>query len=246
MKYEIFSFDEKPELFYKIDEIVPTVWPEFMLQSEIADAWWAKLFEWFPQYQVIAVENGEVVGGANCLPLSWNKPFNELPDEGWDWMMEYGCRGYENGDEPNTVSGIQIIVKKDRQGEGWSTKILEAVKVRVKAAGFQSLIIPIRPSQKHRYPLITMDDYAMWTREDGQPFDPWIRIHKRAGGTIESVCHKAMDIRGTAGQWKAWTGIEMKQKGEYVIPFALNPVSYDPETDSGVYIEPNIWISYEL
>jgi hypothetical protein len=33
---------------------------------------------------------------------------------------------------------------------------------------------------KPSYPRITIEGYAAWTREDGLPFDPWIRLHATA------------------------------------------------------------------
>jgi hypothetical protein len=69
----------------------------------------------------------------------------------------------------------------------------------------QALIIPIRPSEKHKYPLASMDDYIAWKNEDGLPFDAWLRVHARAGGKVIKVCHESKTIRGSRAEWEAWT-----------------------------------------
>ena len=55
-----------------------------------------------------------------------------------------------------------------------------------------------------------------------------------------------MRIPGTIGQWKEWTNLEFPGTGTYVIHGALNPISIDIERDTGLYIEPNIWILHEV
>jgi hypothetical protein len=48
-------------------------------------------------------------------------------------------------------------------------------------AGLAHLIAPVRPNLKERYPTIAIGRYPGWTREDGTPFDPWIRVPSRLG-----------------------------------------------------------------
>jgi hypothetical protein len=54
-------------------------------------------------------------------------------------------------------------------------------------AGLNHLIAPVRPSHKDRYPTIPIERYARWTRPDGSPFDPWVRVHTRMGVRIGPV-----------------------------------------------------------
>jgi hypothetical protein len=109
-----------------------------------------------------------------------------------------------------------------------------------------SLIIPIRPSEKHKYPLISLDDYIAWKTEQGLPFDAWLRVHVRAGARIIKVCHESKLIQGTRAEWAQWTGMEFPQSGRYIIPGALNPIVVDAAKDKCVYIEPNVWIVHEM
>jgi hypothetical protein len=52
-----------------------------------------------------------------------------------------------------------------------------------------------------------------WTREDGLPFDPWIRVHARPGGIISKPMAKSMLIDGTIAEWEQWTGMRFPGDG---------------------------------
>ena len=112
--------------------------------------------------------------------------------------------------------------------------------------GFKYLVAPVRPNQKSKYPLISIDDYIKWTNDEGLPFDAWLRVHARVGARIIKPCHEAMTIRGTRAEWEEWTGMKFPQSGQYVIPGALNPMEMNIEKDEGIYIEPNVWMVHEI
>jgi len=109
-------------------------------------------------------------------------------------------------------------------------------------AGFSSLIAPVRPTWKDRYPLIPFDRYVRWTRDDGLPFDPWIRVHVRLGGELLEPCPSSMTVEGSLEEWQKWTGMHFPEDGEYVVPGALVPVVLSG--GRGRYVEPNIWMRH--
>jgi hypothetical protein len=55
-----------------------------------------------------------------------------------------------------------------------------------------------------------------------------------------------MRIEGSIADWEAWTGMKFLISHAYFVPGALNPVSMDLEADTGLYIEPNVWIDHPL
>ena len=55
-------------------------------------------------------------------------------------------------------------------------------------AGLDALLAPVRPTLKERYPLTPTERYLSWRRDDGQLFDPWLRVHERLGAEILGVC----------------------------------------------------------
>ena len=55
-----------------------------------------------------------------------------------------------------------------------------------------------------------------------------------------------MTIAGTIAQWEDWTQMSFPETGKYIVPGALLPVEMDCENDSGVYLEPNVWVEHQL
>jgi len=103
----------------------------------------------------------------------------------------------------------------------------------------------VRPSLKERYPTIPIERYARWTRPDGEPFDPWVRVHTRMGARIGPAIPHSLRITGTAGDWETWTRMQFPETGDYVFPAGLATVHIDREKDAGEYWEPNVWIIHE-
>ena len=224
------------------------VWPEFMLHDPVATENWRELFNRFSEYQLALydTQNHRVAGMGNSFPLRWDDRLENLPETGWDWAFQEAVNHHKQGIVPNVHCAIQIVVHPDYQGQRLSTPMVEAVRAVTKSKGLQSLIIPIRPSEKHKYPLINIDDYVTWKNERGLPFDSWLRVHVRAGASIIKVCHESKMIRGTRAEWEKWTGLKFPQSGEYIIYGALNPIEINIEKDEGTYIEPNVWIVHEI
>jgi GNAT superfamily N-acetyltransferase len=228
------------------DKVTLKLWPEFMLNDPVSNNNWVKLFEYFSDYQFSVESGGEVIGVANSLPFFWDRPYGDLPDGGWDWVFLKGIEDYHRGISPNVLNGLQIAVKKDFQGSGISSFILKEMISLAREKGFRSVTIPVRPSLKSRYPLAPIDNYIRWQGVDGLPFDPWLRVHVRMGGTIIKACKKAMEIPGTVAEWEKWTNMRFPETGDYVVKGALSPVKVDVERDKGVYIEPNVWVVHPV
>jgi hypothetical protein len=96
-----------------------------------------------------------------------------------------------------------------------------------RAHGLECLVAPVRPTLKACYPLQAAEDYARWTRPDGLPFDPWLRVHARLGAELLGVAEGSMVISGSVAEWEAWSGLAFPASGEYVVPGALVPVEVD-------------------
>jgi hypothetical protein len=87
-----------------------------------------------------------------------------------------------------------------------------------------------------------MERYARWTRADGLPFDPWLRVHARLGAELLEVCPASMMVDGAREEWEAWTGMAFPDDGDYVVPGALAPVAF--AGGRGRYVEPNVWMRH--
>jgi hypothetical protein len=139
-----------------------------------------------------------------------------------------------------------IVVSRERLGHGISGRAISAMAEVVSRHGLADLVAPVRPTDKHRYPLIPMERYIHWRRDDGLPFDPWIRVHERVGGEILHSASAAMRVTGSVAEWEGWTGIALPESGLYVVPGALVPVELDRERDIGEYIEPACWVHHRV
>jgi hypothetical protein len=91
-----------------------------------------------------------------------------------------------------------------------------------------------------------MDRYVRWTRPDGLPFDPWMRVHARLGAEILGVCPNSNVVEGTVAEWEAWAGMEFPDSGSCVVPGALVPVQIDRLRDVGRIVEPNVWMRHPV
>ena len=120
--------------------------------------------------------------------------------------------------------------------------MIGAMRDIAKAHGFPNVIAPVRPSWKERYPLTPIDHYVAWTREDGLPFDPWIRVHIRLGGEILKPEPHSLHVTGTVADWERWVGMRFPESGEYVFPQGLALLTVDVEADQ----EPNVWMRHHV
>jgi GNAT superfamily N-acetyltransferase len=229
-------------------EITEAAWPEFMLHDPIANKNWHELFDRFEEYQfaMLDTETNQMAAMGNSLPFHWNKEISELPESGWDWVFLKAIEDHKQGIEPNFQSAIQVAIRPEYQGKGLSKTMIQAMRAIGQSKGFRNLVAPVRPSEKSKYPLTSIDDYIIWKNDEGLPFDAWIRVHVRLGAKIIKPCHEAMTVRGTRAEWEQWAQTKFPQSGLYNIPGALNPISMDIEKDEGIYVEPNVWLLHVI
>lgn len=242
MSLRFFTADERPDLREQLDELV-TAWPRFMLEDPVATKCFGLLYEHFGAFQhfLVATDTDELVAEVNSLPVAVD--LDALPDRGWDDVLE---RGTAREEAPTAVSAIQVLIRADRHAQGLSTMCLERMRGAAGEHGFDSLVAPVRPPLKARYPLTPIDRYVRWTNGGGLPFDPWLRVQAPLGATIVRPCRESMTIPGTVADWEEWTGMRFPESGAYVVEGALEPVVIDCDADRGLHVEPNVWMLHSL
>ena len=254
-RYEVFfqmlvtySHRNRPDLSSAASAKAELIWPEFMLHDPIGNRYWQEMYELFPDYHfsIVDDETDQVVGLINSIPIQWNQPLNELPIQGWDWAIETGVEQGRSGVTPNIQCALQVALLPEFQGKGASAQMLKVMKSVGQARGLHALVAPVRPSWKHRYPLIPMEQYVRWRREDGLMFDPWLRVHERLGARFSHIATQSMEISAPIAEWEKWTGLQMPETGEYVIPGALVQISVDRMKDVATYFEPNVWMIHPM
>jgi len=237
---QVVTYAERPDLAARTGEIEDT-FPDFLGEGQVLVRHWAKLRHELPELQLVLWddEQGAVVGHARTLPA---REAEGLPG-GIDDMLEtwFGDGGPP---EPDVLSAMVAVVDRRRQGSGLAALLVEGMRDLAARQGFGSLIAPVRPTWKDRYPLIAFERYVRWCREDGLPFDPWLRLHMRLGAELLVVCPESMRVEGARADWESWTGMSFPEDGDYVVPGALVPVVFTG--GRGVYVEPNVWMRHRV
>jgi GNAT superfamily N-acetyltransferase len=219
------------------------VWPEFIFHDPISSEHIVRVETYFPQYDVLLLDDGQVVAGGWGVPLRWDGTPSTLPD-GYDGALISAITGQENSVSADTLCIMAAAVKADQQGRGLAGKALAALRDRAAAAGLERVIAPVRPALKSRYPLTPMENFARWTRSDGLHIDAWIRTHQRLGASILGAAPRSMTITGTVPEWEDWAAMAFPETGQYVVPDALDLVAIDRERDHGTYAETNLWMRH--
>jgi GNAT superfamily N-acetyltransferase len=208
-------------------------WPEIVFHDAVSNANWGRLYEERPELQFALVDDDDVVlAEGNSVPVRGLPP-------GWRDALRDGL----DEPEPDRLCAIAILIDPDAQQRGLSRLMLEHMRGLAHARGWE-LVAPVRPTLKHRYPLTPIEHYARWRREDGLPFDPWLRAHARAGAEVVGVAHDSLVSEGTVAELEEWCGLAFPESGSYVVEGALVPVEIDREHDRGVYSEPNVWMRH--
>lgn len=246
MEWTIFTAEERPDLREAMGAVAERVWNPFMLEDAFGARYWNALYRVFPEYQSTFLDSdGRVVANAFCVPFYWDGKLHTLPP-GWDEVLAFAFADKAAGRTPNTVSALAAEIVPEWQGKGLSAEPLKQMRTIAKQKGLTSMVAPVRPTLKAQYPNVPIEEYAYWTRDDGLPFDPWMRVHARMGAKVIKVAPRSMYVPGSVAQWEEWTGMKFPVSADYVVPGALQPVKIDRERDLGEYYDPNVWMQHEV
>jgi hypothetical protein len=244
--HRLVSLATRPDLGDAMSDFNVAAWPEFMLNDPIVNQSWGPAVGDWPDTQLLLLDANDVIAAtANTSPLAWDGTDEGLP-AGMDGQFLAAVAGHAAGAPPDTLAAVQIIVDPARRATGLADLMLGAVRGSAVVCGYRAVIACVRPTWKARYPLAPIERYARWTRADGQPFDPWIRLHLRAGGRLARPEPASMRITGTVAEWESWTGMAFPESGEFVMPGGAAVVHIDRDADLGTYHDPNIWVVHDL
>jgi GNAT superfamily N-acetyltransferase len=214
--------------------------PEFMHHNEPGGTWWDSLYDRFPAFQLALLDGEEIVAECHSLPVPWDGSVAGLP-RGWDHAFELGMTTDE---APTALSALVISVRPERQGEGLAGRMIEVFRDAARGEGLRDVIAPVRPTWKERYPLIPIERYMLWRRDDGSHFDPWLRVHERVGGEILAPAPESMFMEAPVADWEEWTGMRFPEDGTYVFGGALAPL--EVREGFGRHVEPNVWVRHRV
>jgi hypothetical protein len=181
---KLVRYAERPDLRARRHaELSGATFPEYMHHSESGNRYWGRLYSDFPAFQVALVEGDELLAEAHAVPMPWDGRRGSPFGLGGGLRARHdvdGCAHDAHGDRhqrgsrsAGTSAGTAAV--------GSGARDLQAQRTR---AGLSSVVAPLRPTLKERYPLLPIERYLAWRRDDGAHFDPWIRIHEHVGGEI--------------------------------------------------------------
>ncbi|MFF5440651.1 N-acetyltransferase [Streptomyces achromogenes] len=247
MDIKVSSLAERPDRLPAVFGM-PDTWPEFVTNDLVGATHYGRIPTELPDYALFAEdEDGRVVAHAYSVPFALDAPGRgTLPARGWDQVLAWAFADLHSGTRPDTVSAISVTIAPHAQGLGLSAVLLSAMRDNARKRGFREVVAPVRPSAKHREPHTPITEYAHRVRPDGLPEDPWLRVHARAGATIDSIAPASMTVGGSLEEWRRWTGLPFDRPGDIEVPGALVPVRCEPERGYAVYVEPNVWMRHPL
>ena len=234
-------FADRPDLReIRHETLSGPTFPEYMHHNEPGNHYWSRLYTDHADFQLALLDGEELVAELHSVPTPWDGTPDDLPG-GWDDAF---LRAFESGREPTVLCALAISVRPEQQGRQLSSVMLNAMRDAAAAAGLRELIAPVRPTLKASYPLIPIERYLRWRREDGSHFDPWLRLHERIGGEIYAPAPRSMVMEAPVGDWEEWTGMRYPEDGDYVFPGALAPLYV--RGGVGSHVEPNVWVRHSL
>ena len=245
--YTLTTMAERPDLVEDIHLLLNKQWPAYALVGDAGHGIDLEtLLLRLPSHQLVLLDEQQTLAGIGLsLPVRWDGTAAGLP-AGWDDAIVLGERMLRDGAPADALCVLSITIAPTQTRRGLAERLITALKELAARTDAHAMIAPVRPAHKPRYPLIPFSDYLSWTRSDGQSFDPWMRAHLRLGGEVSGIAPESMVVTGTVAQWEGWLGTPLPGSGSYVIDGGLVPLEVDTVADQGRYVEPNVWITYQI
>lgn len=244
MAFEALTLERRPDLVEEVERLSGGAWPTFLLHGDMTH--WARLFDDFAAYQILLCEpGGSLIALGHTIPFEWNGDPDDLPTR-MAGIMDRAVDAYRARRPPNALSALAAVVAPDYRGRGLSAEILRSMRFLAHEHSLGSLVAPVRPTLKSAYPREPFERYLAWKREDGSPFDSWLRVHHGLGAEFLRVMPRSLVVTGSVSKWEEWTGMAFPESGRYVVPGALQPVTIDRERDAGRYEDPNVWMLHPV
>lgn len=241
---KLVSTTDRADLDAQVGDLFGEHWPEYIFHDSGVRRFMDRRAKYFADWDFYALgDDDELVGMCYGVPIRWARSLEDLP-EGYTDALARSVTEHEAGTEPDTLVIMGAMVRKDRAGQGLAGEVITLLRDEASARGLTAVVAPVRPTLKSSYPVADIETFAAWKRADGLPLDPWLRTHVRLGASVLCVAPRSQTITGTVEEWQSWTGLQLPESGDYVIPDGLALLRVDVEGDSGVYHDPNVWMRH--
>jgi hypothetical protein len=161
---KLVTLAERPDLLPAIRRLTDAVWPahmEYIHHDAVCHEHWPALLRDFADCQLALCDRrGRVQAAGYTIPFVWDRRPRSLPS-GIDGVLIRGITDRARARRPDTLSALLAAVDPDRQGRGLSRLVIEAMATVAARRGLRALVAPVRPTLKHRYPLVPMERYSL-------------------------------------------------------------------------------------
>lgn len=195
---------------------------------------------------------GDVIAMVSTNRINWDGNIATLPT--WDSVaggsIELGDFSETYVNDGNTLDIMSISVDPEMQGKGLATILFREVLNMAEYFGVEHLICSFRPCGYGKFKLqsgnnpVSFTEYCGLTKEDGLPWDPWLRIATRYGMVplrIEKAAITVEVSKSTFEEYKQtynknnWS---LNSEGKWECGEAG---TWTVNGDKAIYSEPNLW-----
>jgi hypothetical protein len=242
-----FTWDLQVHLGDETSELMRCVWPRYLIEksdleetphkTELSDD---ELASRFSMWGIRRKADGKLVAFASAVLIPIDLNAKSYSDSGWGFALE----AYYSKERPNCLCLLSANVDPNLRNLKFSYALLEAAKELAVDFGFNTVLAPVRPTQKSKFLEMPMDEYIEKKSREGEIFDPWLRTHVKLGGEILNVCSQSVIVKATLSKWQEWLGHPIQNTQDLQLPMGLSLLKVDAANNIGFYVEPNIWVRY--
>ncbi len=204
-------------------------------------------------------QDQQLVACLSCASVYLEKPENLLDQQGWQWAKQNSILS----EAVNCLCLLSATVSTSERANGLAKAMIESAKQLAISLGYDHAVVPARPSEKHRYPEMSFEDYLVSSgiklatnnqvlnnqvkyKNTNRPVDPWIALHLSLGASVRNICWRSIEVIGSIDWWEQILAIKFNQQPQLNIEAGLVPLIVDWTKNIATYQEPNLWLIYQL
>lgn len=184
----------------------------------------------------LAVRDGTPVAAVRAVALRWDGSPLGAPAAG---LTEAVARAGEPG--ADTLAVLDVRVVAEARGQGLGRALLGRFGELAGGAGHRRTLVLLRTHAKADHPLTPYVRYVAAVRDDGAPFDPWLRSAWQAGLRPVRVVDRSLLAAAPLERWSGWARQPFPTSGPELIPGGIKPAIVEFERAEGRYREPHLW-----
>lgn len=113
---ERFDARERSAKFHRA--IGEDAFPPWLIHADPAsDVWWDRVRSWFPEFQVVLVDDGQPVAAGWAVPIAWDGTVADLP-AGYTTTLQRAVQGREAATGPDALVVCDLAARPCMEASG--------------------------------------------------------------------------------------------------------------------------------